>query len=370
MRIDVTNLSKIIRGSVILDNISIHFESGHIYGIIGKNGSGKTMLLRAISGLIVPSSGVVYVDGKALGTEISFPPEIGILIEKPEFLGHLSGFENLKMLSEIKGSISDANIAEYMNYFDLDPEEKKPVRKYSQGMKQKLGIIQAIMENQKLLVLDEPFNALDEKSVKLFRELLIEYKKQEKLIILGTANLIGSIIHVNGSKPLGHAVIVNNATGTARNQIYFTAHSPNAKNLNLADEYSGQMVSIRPTYFYDVTTCTGANTSHTFSSTNSKCARCGYVRTYIIPTLLIPMAKNTQITLTARTNHTVSSISMSVKNPNGATTNLGTVTNTNSISKVYTPTVAAHPNDLYTVTVTAVSADGVTTSSTWTFRTY
>lgn len=82
------------------------------------------MLLRAISGLIVPSSGVVYVDGKALGTEISFPPEIGILIEKPEFLGHLSGFENLKMLSEIKGSISDANIAEYMNYFDLDPEEK------------------------------------------------------------------------------------------------------------------------------------------------------------------------------------------------------------------------------------------------------
>ena len=133
---------------------------------------------------------------------------------------------------------------------------------------------------------------------------------------------------------------------------------------------SGQMVSIRPTYFYDVTTCTGANTSHTFSSTNSKCARCGYVRTYIIPTLLTPMAKNTQITLTARTNHTVSSISMSVKNPNGATTNLGTVTNTNSISKVYTPTVAAHPNDLYTVTVTAVSADGVTTSSTWTFRTY
>ena len=169
MRIDVTNLSKIIRGSVILDNISIHFESGHIYGIIGKNGSGKTMLLRAISGLIVPSSGVVYVDGKALGTEISFPPEIGILIEKPEFLGHLSGFENL-------------------NYFDLDPEEKKPVRKYSQGMKQKLGIIQAIMENQKLLVLDEPFNALDEKSVKLFRELLIEYKKQEKLIILTSHN--------------------------------------------------------------------------------------------------------------------------------------------------------------------------------------
>ena len=149
---------------------------------------GKTMLLRAISGLIVPSSGVVYVDGKALGTEISFPPEIGILIEKPEFLGHLSGFENLKMLSEIKGSISDANIAEYMNYFDLDPEEKKPARKYSQGMKQKLGIIQAIMENQKLLVLDEPFNALDEKSVKLFRELLIEYKKQEKLIILTSHN--------------------------------------------------------------------------------------------------------------------------------------------------------------------------------------
>lgn len=204
MRIDVTNLSKIIRGSVILDNISIHFESGHIYGIIGKNGSGKTMLLRAISGLIVPSSGVVYVDGKALGTEISFPPEIGILIEKPEFLGHLSGFENLKMLSEIKGSISDANIAEYMNYFDLDPEEKKPVRKYSQGMKQKLGIIQAIMENQNLLVLDEPFNALDEKSVKLFRELLIEYKKQEKLIIL-TSLIIRKTLNLSATTPIEYS---------------------------------------------------------------------------------------------------------------------------------------------------------------------
>lgn len=187
---------------------------------------------------------------------------------------------------------------------------------------------------------------------------------------VGTANLIGSIIHVNGSATLGHAIIVNNATGTARNQIYFTAHSPNAKNLNLADEYSGQMVSIRPTYFYDVKACTGTNTTHTFSSLNSKCTRCGYVRTYITPTLLAPMAKNTQITLTARTNHTVSSISMSVKNPNGTTTNLGTVTNTSTISKTYTPTVAAHPNDLYTVTVTAVSADGVTTTSTWTFRAY
>lgn len=187
---------------------------------------------------------------------------------------------------------------------------------------------------------------------------------------VGTANLIGSIIHVNGATTLGHAVVVNKATGTARNQIYYTAHSPNAKNLNLADEYSGQMVSIRPTYFYDVTACTGTNTTHTFSSSNSKCTRCGYVRTYITPTLLAPMAKNTQITLTARTNHTVSSISMSVKNPNGATTNLGTVTNTSTISKTYTPTVAAHPNDLYTVTVTVISADGVTTTSTWTFRAY
>lgn len=187
---------------------------------------------------------------------------------------------------------------------------------------------------------------------------------------VGTSNLIGSIIHVNGASSLGHAIIVNNAVGTDRNQIYYTAHSANAKNCILADKYSGEMVSIRPVYFYDVTACTGTYTSHSFSGNNAQCTRCGYVRTYITPTLLAPVQKNTQVTLTAKTNHTVSSISMSVKDPNGNTTNFTAEPNTTSISRTYTPTVASHPNDLYTVTVTATSIDGISTTSTWTFRAF
>ena len=187
---------------------------------------------------------------------------------------------------------------------------------------------------------------------------------------VGTANLIGSIIHVNGTATLGHAVVVNATTGTARNQIYYSAHSPNSKNLNLADKYSGAMVSIRPVFFYDITACTGTYASHTFSETNSKCTRCGYVRTYITPTLLSPVEKNTKVTLTAKTNHTVLSIAMSVTNPKGETKTFTSETNTNSISRTYTPTVASYPDDLYTVTVTAVSGDDVTTTSIWTFRTY
>lgn len=185
---------------------------------------------------------------------------------------------------------------------------------------------------------------------------------------VGKNNLPGSIIHVTGSTSLGHAIIVNNATGTARNQIFYTAHTSNAKNINLTENYSGKMISIRPTNFYTVTPC--SNGRHGFVSGNSKCMYCGFIQTYITPTLLAPMAKNTRVTLSARVNHTVASLSMTVTNPNGVVATYGAVNNTNVISKVYIPTVAEHPNDLYTVKVTAVSADGVTTESTWTFRAY
>lgn len=188
MQIQVCNLSKTIRGSAVLNDISLQFESGNIYGIIGQNGSGKTMLLRAISGLIVPSSGKVMVDGKVLNKDICFPPDIGILIEHPEFLGHLSGFDNLKLLAEIKNITTEEEIKQYMKWFGLDPDFKKPVRKYSQGMKQKLGIIQAIMEKQQILILDESFNALDENTVDKFRQLLLEYKKEGRLVILTSHN--------------------------------------------------------------------------------------------------------------------------------------------------------------------------------------
>lgn len=188
MRIEVCDLSKTIRGIRILKNISLKFQSGNIYGIVGSNGSGKTMLLRAITGLLVPSSGKITVDGQILNKDISFPPKMGILIERPEFLEYLTGLQNLKLLAEIKGIASEEEIKYYMQWFGLDPNSKKTVRKYSQGMKQKLGVIQAIMEKQELLILDEPFNALDENTVNKFRQLLLEYKKQGRLIILTSHN--------------------------------------------------------------------------------------------------------------------------------------------------------------------------------------
>lgn len=184
MVINIKNFSKHFRNAEVLSDINLRFESGNIYGIVGTNGSGKTMLLRAIAGLIIPTKGTIMVDDKCLHKEIDFPPEIGILIEKPEFLKNLTGFENLKMLSEVKKQTSDETIKEYMNQFGLEAESKKTVRKYSLGMKQKLGIIQAIMENQKLLILDEPFNGLDEGTVKLFRNMLLDYKKEGRLIII------------------------------------------------------------------------------------------------------------------------------------------------------------------------------------------
>ena len=180
MYIKVENLTKTIKNSTVLQNINYEFSSGKIYGIVGKNGSGKTMLLRALAGLIRPTEGKVYVDGKVLHKDISFPPEMGIIIEKPELLEHLSGLDNLKLLADIKRTISEEQIIEFMKIFALDPQSKK----YSLGMKQKVGIIQAIMENQKLLILDEPFNALDEATVSMLRDLFIKYKREDKLLII------------------------------------------------------------------------------------------------------------------------------------------------------------------------------------------
>jgi len=188
MVIEVKDLTKIIKGTTVLEDINLHFESGNIYGIVGRNGSGKTMLLRAIAGLIRPTSGEVVVNNKVLHKDISFPPNMGLLIEKPKFLNHLTGFENLKFLAEIKKVISDEQIKEYMQMFDLDPHSKKPIKKYSLGMKQKVGIIQAIMENQELLILDEAFNALDEITVAMLRHLLLKYKEEGKIVMLTSHN--------------------------------------------------------------------------------------------------------------------------------------------------------------------------------------
>lgn len=184
MKIEVKDYSKVLRNVSILDSVNITLTSGSIYGLVGKNGCGKTMFLRAIAGLIVPTSGEVLVDGKRLHKDISFPPEMGILIENPVFLEYLTGLDNLKMLAEIQGIATEESIKAHMQQLGLDPSLRLPVRKYSLGMKQKLGIIQAIMENPKLLILDEPFNALDVESVSKLQEILLEYKNEGKMIVM------------------------------------------------------------------------------------------------------------------------------------------------------------------------------------------
>ena len=184
MEIRVESLNKTFRGVQVLEDINYTFTSGKIYGLAGKNGSGKTMLLREIAGLIHPTFGQVLIDGKQLHRDLSFPPSMGLIIEKPEFLGDMSGFENLKMLASIRKAVTDEQIKAWMRRFALDPEAKQPMRKYSLGMKQKIGIIQAVMEDPELLILDEPFNALDEESVRLCWSILQALQQTGKLIII------------------------------------------------------------------------------------------------------------------------------------------------------------------------------------------
>lgn len=184
MKIEIINYTKNLSHNCVLNNISLTLESGHIYGFTGKNGSGKTMLMRAVCGLITPSSGEVRTDGKVLGRDISFPESVGVLIESPGFTSSFSGFKNLKFLAQIQNRINDEDIKSAMENVGLDPEDKKSFRKYSLGMKQKLGIAAAIMEKPKLLILDEPFNALDEETVNKIRGIIKSYKSKDHIVIL------------------------------------------------------------------------------------------------------------------------------------------------------------------------------------------
>lgn len=184
MEIRIVHYTKNIKKKRILEDVSLWLTSGKIYGFRGANGSGKTMLMRAIAGLIYPSSGKVYIDDKALGKDISLPPSIGILIENPAFLGEYSGYSNLKMLSDISCGLSKQEIEQVLSEVGLLPDDKRLFREYSLGMKQKLGIAAAIMGEPDIILLDEPINALDEKSVANIKRLLIELRKKGKLIIV------------------------------------------------------------------------------------------------------------------------------------------------------------------------------------------
>ena len=186
--IKVDKVIKKFGSDIALSNVSIEFERGKIYGIVGRNGSGKTVLFKTIIGFLKPTSGRVIVGGKEIGRDTDFADNIGIIIETPGFLSSYSGYKNLEYLASIKNIIGKKEIEKSMERVGLEPNSKKKVGKYSLGMRQRLGIAQAIMENPDILILDEPMNGLDNQGVEDVREILLNLKDEGKSIILASHN--------------------------------------------------------------------------------------------------------------------------------------------------------------------------------------
>lgn len=186
MRIEVKHVTKKFKDEVVIDDISLVLEPGTIYGFIGRNGSGKSVFLKLLCALYEPTKGEILLDGVNIIQKKLFPPKTGALIEKPTFLPDLTGLENLKMLTSIQNKISEETIFEMLKKVDLYDAKDKKYKKYSLGMKQKLGVIQALMEDPELIILDEPFNGVEESTVVKMRKLLLEEKKKGKLIIIAT----------------------------------------------------------------------------------------------------------------------------------------------------------------------------------------
>ncbi len=188
MKIEVINYNKSIKNKEILKNINLKFDDGHIYGFYGRNGSGKTMLFRAISTLIHPSSGDIKIDGKSIIHEDFDLRNIGILLEDPGFYPHLTGLENLNLLYTINNKKNDEYLLAWMKKIGLYENYNQKYKEYSLGMKQKLRILQAVMENQKIILLDEPTNALDEKSIYVVRDIIKNLKEEKKIILIASHN--------------------------------------------------------------------------------------------------------------------------------------------------------------------------------------
>ena len=184
--IEVKNVNLILQKNEILRDISVHFERGKIHGLIGRNGSGKTMLMKCICGFVKPTNGEILVDGKRIGKDCDFPKNTGIIIESPGFIPYYSGYKNLKLLADLRGKISRDDIRKTMEQVGLEPDLKRHVRKYSLGMRQRLGLAQAIMENPDLLILDEPMNGLDKDGVADMRQYLLDLKEQGKTILIAS----------------------------------------------------------------------------------------------------------------------------------------------------------------------------------------
>lgn len=184
--IEAKDIVKTFKRNTVLDSISFKLDKGKIYGFQGRNGSGKTMLLRVLSGLMRPTKGQILINGINMTNQGNFPNNIGVLIEYPGFVPDYTGFKNLKLLSKIQSKISDNDIKKAIESVGLNPDDKKKYKKYSLGMKQRLGIAQAIMEDQQIIMLDEPTNALDRETVKVVENLLFKLKAEGKTILIAS----------------------------------------------------------------------------------------------------------------------------------------------------------------------------------------
>lgn len=184
MKITIKNLSKTIESLTVLNDINVEFRSGKTYGIIGKAGSGKTMLLAVICGLVFPTEGYIEIDGKIVGEDISFPKDVGALVGEPGFVSSYDGFTNLKVLARLRNRASDDDIISVMEEVGLEPADKTCFKDYTNSMKQKLGIAAALMECSDLVILDDPFYSLDEESVKTIRKSIQKRKSADSIIIL------------------------------------------------------------------------------------------------------------------------------------------------------------------------------------------
>lgn len=210
--IDIKNITKIIKKNTVLDNISLTMSSGKIYGFQGINGSGKTMLMRCIIGLIHPTSGCISINGKFLGKDIEFPESIGFLLENPAFLDGYTGIENLRMLTKLNRNLTDTELNTILDKVELTDAGNKKYKKYSLGMKQRLGIAAAVMEHPDILILDEPTNALDTNGINIIKDIIVSERNRGALVIISChdtdllINLSDEIFKLQAGQLVEHTV--------------------------------------------------------------------------------------------------------------------------------------------------------------------